>query len=404
MNENFETIQKLVKCLSGIDIQLCATSEAVQEAVCRGLYNISFVRELEQKIQQLLKTFVPYCIYEVEAYGDCRFIIVYHERLRAYLLAGPCLLEPFDERPLLPLLRRHGVKPELERQILSYFQNISVVSYDQFHQLGTLLVQLLFGSGSDVPYRTVTCVNTAGDKVENVLLVEDFDEIEKIRRVEMRYELSTALTEAVKQGNLSLAYWFTQQMDVKNPDLQRAPNHLRNAQNLCITTNTQLRHALENSGIHPYYLDALSSEIARQIEQIKSVEAAGAFGKEIIRRYCKLAQDNIHPNLKPFSKLAVTYVKTHLADNLTVKSVAKALMVTPDYLSTRFHQEVGMTFIEFLNRERVNQAAALLKHTNLQIQQIAVAVGYNHTSYFAKQFARYKHASPRAFRQDGAFL
>ena len=33
-----------------------------------------------------------------------------------------------------------------------------------------------------------------------------------------------------------------------------------------------------------------------------------------------------------------------------------------------------MTFINFVNKERAKQAAALLHHTNLQIQQIASTV------------------------------
>ena len=78
-------------------------------------------------------------------------------------------------------------------------------------------------------------------------------------------------------------------------------------------------------------------------------------------------------------------------------------MVNANYLSDQFHKEMGMTFIDFVNRERTMQAASLLKHTNLQIQQIAAAVGYNNTSYFAKQFVRFCHMTPRSFRNSGPF-
>ncbi len=404
MLRDFPTIQKLVKCLSGIDIYVRSEPELIQKYICRDFYNTNFAVELEQKLMQVLQSFVPDCIYEVVTHFACRYLIAYSEEFKVYMIAGPCFLEPFDEKKAVSILRNQQVSLETECQIVSYLRKLPVISPDQLHQLGNLLMELLFHLTITLPYKCVECFGLGAEKRENVILVEDFDEITKIRRVETRYELASALTEAVKQGNLSLAYWFAQELDMNNPDLQRASNRLRNAQNLCITSNTQLRYAMEESGIHPYYLDAVSAEIARKIEGLKSVEEVSAFGKEIIRQYCNLAQDNLYPDLKPFSKLAVTYIKTHLSDNLTVKGVAKALTVTPDYLSTRFHQEVGITFIDFVNRERINQAAALLKHTNLQIQQIAVAVGYNHTSYFAKQFARYKHTSPRAFRQNGKII
>ena len=73
-------------------------------------------------------------------------------------------------------------------------------------------------------------------------------------------------------------------------------------------------------------------------------------------------------------------------------------MVNANYLSSRFRQEVGMTFTEYVNRERIRQAAALLLQTKLPVQHIATAVGYNNTSYFAKQFVRCMGVSPSAYR------
>lgn len=226
------------------------------------------------------------------------------------------------------------------------------------------------------------------------------EDISQMRQVEMRYEYSAALTNAVQQGNLSLALHMIGQYDPGSQTTVRNTNPLRNAQNYCIVLNTQLRHALEESGIHPYQVDRLSNEVGLEIEQLKSLEQFPMFFNSVIRRYCRLVQEHAYPNLKPLTNLAVTYIKEHLADNLTVKDTANALTVNANYLSSLFHKDMGMTFIDFVNKERTNQAAALLKHTNLQIQQIASTVGYNNTSYFAKQFVRFQGISPSAYRRQ----
>ncbi len=231
--------------------------------------------------------------------------------------------------------------------------------------------------------------------------LENPAELEYIRQVESRYEASAMLTEAVKQGNLSLAQHFILGMSHMPEDLTRNPNPLRNAQNLCIILNTQLRHALEEDGISPYHLDQLSGSIARKIEKFTALSAIRDYFMEILHQYCQLAQQTYLKNLTPFARMAVTYIHTHLSDNLTVKEAAKALLMNPDYLSAQFHKEVGIPFITYVNRERVQQAAALLRRTDLQIQQIASAVGYNNTSYFAKQFQRFQGVSPRAYRRMG---
>ena len=40
--------------------------------------------------------------------------------------------------------------------------------------------------------------------------------------------------------------------------------------------------------------------------------------------------------------------------------MARALQVSPNYVSRRFHQETGMTPWQFLNRYRIAQAQKLL--------------------------------------------
>lgn len=264
--------------------------------------------------------------------------------------------------------------------------------YQTLCQIGKLITAHLSGYG-DPP--AIPTVDTPLIR-HNTLTGED---IAQMRRVEQRYEYSAALTNAVQQGNLSLAMHLVGQYDPSSQTAVRNTNPLRNAQNYCIVLNTQLRHALENSGIHPFQVDRLSNEIGLEIEQLKNISLLPEFFSSVIRRYCRLVQEHAYPNLKPLTNLAVTYIKEHLADNLTVKDTAKALTVNANYLSSLFHKDMGMTFIDFVNKERTNQASALLRHTNLQIQQIASTVGYNNTSYFAKQFLRFQGVSPSQHRR-----
>ena len=271
----------------------------------------------------------------------------------------------------------------------------SALPFAEYHTLcniGQLLCQYPLGQSAFPAIAT-----------DSILVRQSFpaeENITQMRQVEQRYEYSAALTNAVQQGNLSLALHMIGQYDPGTKTTVRNANPLRNAQNYCIVLNTQLRHALEKSGIHPYQVDRLSNEIGLEIEQLKKASQLPDFFSSVIRRYCRLVQEHSYPNLKPLTNLAVTYIKEHLADNLTVKDTAKALTINANYLSSLFHKDMGMTFIDFVNRERTSQAAALLRHTNLQIQQIASAVGYNNTSYFAKQFLRFQGVSPSHYRQE----
>ena len=204
-------------------------------------------------------------------------------------------------------------------------------------------------------------------------------------------------------GNLSLALQTLQSRELQSEVTVRNQNSLRNMQNQCIILNTQLRHSLEGSGIHPYQLDHLSNEISMQIERLSTPNMVTPFSIYIIEQYCRLVQEQSYQNLSPLTHQAVTYIKNNLNSNLTVKDTAKELSVHPDYLSHQFSQEMGMTFIAFLNRERCMQAASFLKHTSLPIKQISAIVGFNTISYFTKQFAQVYGKTPRDFRNERIF-
>ncbi len=329
---------------------------------------------------------------------ECVTFLLYGNRQAdAVYGLGPVLTQPFSQENALRALLQSKIPQQDISAVLQYCSQLPVVPEHILYRTGELVFRHLTeqrktpdtAQKNILPYPEKLLLHQAIPTGEN---------ISKMRQVEMRYEHSAALTDAIKQGNLSLAlhmigqYSPSEQTDIRNA------NPLRNAQNYCIVLNTQLRHALEETGIHPYRVDRLSNEIGLEIEQLKSTAEASRYFPQIIRRYCRLVQEHTYPSLKPLVNLAVTYIKEHLADNLTVKDTAKALTVNANYLSTLFHKEMGMTFIDFVNKERTQQAAALLQHTNLQIQQIASTVGYNNTSYFAKQFLRFQGVSPSQYR------
>lgn len=339
-------------------------------------------------------------IHECVGIGGITFLLYADAPSHSVWILGPVLTAPFSREKMLQTLEHIRMTPQAKEGMLQFFSNLPVSDEHVLHRAGDLVLGYL--TGKHQPMR-IAQANVPPPE-DDALIPPAFssgEDIVQMRQVELRYEYSAALTDAIQQGNLSLALHMVGNYNPNTQTSVRNANPLRNAQNYCIVMNTQLRHALEKSGIHPYRVDKLSNEIGLEIEQLKSTKQLPNFFTHVIRRYCRLVQEHAYPNLKPLTNLAVTYIKEHLADNLTVKDTARVLTVNANYLSTLFHADMGMTFIDFVNRERTRQAAALLKHTNLQIQQVASAVGYNNTSYFAKQFMRFYGISPSHYRREG---
>ena len=336
-------------------------------------------------------------IYEFTTPGDVYFFTYIHQNW--LFLFGPTLTQPFSMDYILEKLHDYHFPAQTQTIMLEFLKTIPFIPADRVYKIvETVLRQLL---ELDRPLKIVQAKTVFS--LENMLrtsLPTVSPDISLMRQIVTRYEFGTALIEAVKQGNSSLAFHILGQYTPGSENTMRNPNPMRNAQNYCIVFNTQLRQAMEQCGIHPYRVEKLSNEIGSQIEQLTELSKLKDFIKFMIRQYCRLVQKHTYPNLDPLTNLAVEYIKEHLSDNLSVKETASALTINADYLSAQFHRHMNISFIDFVNQERVKQAGALLVSTHLQIQQISQIVGYNNTSYFAKQFSRYMGVSPRTYRQQ----
>jgi len=58
---------------------------------------------------------------------------------------------------------------------------------------------------------------------------------------------------------------------------------------------------------------------------------------------------------------------------------------------------VGMTFVEYLTRVRLEKAIDLMRQGRLKVYETAKLVGYENPKYFARVFRRHTGRSPRDY-------
>lgn len=102
----------------------------------------------------------------------------------------------------------------------------------------------------------------------------------------------------------------------------------------------------------------------------------------------------------------ITSVREYIRENLdsvTRSDISAKFYLSPDHLSKLFRKEQGMTLIEYIQHERMEQAKALLSRNNgLSIGQIAEATGYSSFAHFSKQFRKFVGISPSEYRKRGS--
>lgn len=95
---------------------------------------------------------------------------------------------------------------------------------------------------------------------------------------------------------------------------------------------------------------------------------------------------------------AAEYLRAHYSQPLSLEALSALVSYTPQYLSSTFRKDTGMSIQTFLQRLRVEEACRLMGQTSLSLSAIAQQVGYSDAKHFAKLFRKYKGISPREFR------
>ena len=98
-------------------------------------------------------------------------------------------------------------------------------------------------------------------------------------------------------------------------------------------------------------------------------------------------------------KRALAYFHQHYAQPLSRAEIARAIGVSGNYLSQIFHQELGISPWEYLNRYRIKKAKDLLEHTDKSVTAIAFEVGFNDPAYFNRVFRKIVGRSPGQYRK-----
>ena len=87
------------------------------------------------------------------------------------------------------------------------------------------------------------------------------------------------------------------------------------------------------------------------------------------------------------------------ARGITLEEIAEKLNVTPEYLGSQFHKEMGVTFSAYMKEYRIQKAKKLLIGTNLKLYEIAEQVGYGTPKYFSKIFREITGQFPAEYRK-----
>ncbi len=362
-------------------------------------FTLLFGKELEPSAKYFLDKTEPRTVVRLRTSSALSYIMLQlpAKAEKTVLVIGPYLSAPQDSIPIFEISEKYGIPPRLHKLMEDYYHNITYLpeSSHLFIMLDSFS-EHIWGSGN---FSVV-------DIDDNLLLTDarsttytaDEDILVTMKIMEERYDAENALMRAISmgqaQGGASLISSFESM-----PFEKRLDDPIRNLKNYCIIMNTLFRKAAETGGVHPIYLNDISSVYAKKVEQIDSVSGIKTLMSEMYRAYCQLVKKHKTKSHSPIVQKTKLMIGADLSLDLSLGKLAAAQNINPSYLSTLFKRETGQTVTDYILSERMNLAIRLLESTRLQIQTVALHCGILDVQYFSKLFKKHTGMPPKEYRE-----
>ena len=357
-----------------------------------------------KKIHQNLASSVhKNAIFEYKDIFSCSYLfLLLPETDNEVLLIGPYVSEIPSRKQILEIAEKLSLSPSFLKTLEDFYGNLPYFP-ENSHLLSLLDTFGDYIWGKD----NFSFSEISGESIEQAsfapAIKKDSLESDKnqwnIEMIETRYNYENEMFRAVAQGQYQKAVLFLSSLNTLSFE-KRLADPVRNIKNYCIITNTLLRKAAQEGGVHPFYLDRISSEYATKIEQLVSSTAGQDLILEMFRSYCRLVRKHTMKHYSPPVQRAITTIDSDLTANLSLNTLSTMQNLSPSYLSALFSQETGQTLTEYVNQKRVKLAMRLLATTKLQIQTIAQHCGILDVHYFSKVFKKVVGLTPKQYRES----
>jgi YesN/AraC family two-component response regulator len=119
-----------------------------------------------------------------------------------------------------------------------------------------------------------------------------------------------------------------------------------------------------------------------------------------VRKFARLVQEMSTVEHVDVISRVRHYIQRNYSQKVTLEEAAAQVNLSPSYLSKIFRREMGIGFITYLNKMRVEKSKILLQNRNIELVEAGGMVGYEDQSYFTRMFKRFTGIPPGKYREQ----
>ena len=254
---------------------------------------------------------------------------------------------------------------------------------------------------------TANCLNYRNTEVETHYSRLVFDSQEEGTR-HNSYSQECRMLDSIEKGDLKLLKSTFTGDEPQNMGTV-APTSDRNSRNLSICAITLISRAAIRGGMNPEQAFSLCDSYITQIENLKHPEDLKPLVEGAKLRFASLVRDlqehraeKTEKRRHPILEQAKSYIFSHLHEKIFLEHTAEELHVSSAYLSQLFRKYEGISFTDFVLREKISLVKNMLIYSPYSYIEIATYLGFCSQSHLGKQFKAVTGMTLKQFRDTYA--
>lgn len=364
------------------------------EGLRRYLYQGYDYTYLIQKIKENCLMGKVYIVCDVFSFSYIIFRLPEEEKTK-YVIIGPYFADQ-DRPDALSIAEKNKLELYQVQTLKDYYYGI--ITAVNVEQVVNSMLKMMYPENDWGIRRTGISLEEVNDGERYMHQQSSTENEFSMDMIEERYRHENEIMRALAQGDAEKVEKERGKFSGYHFEA-RTDNNLRNAKNNMLVMNVLFRKAVERAGVHPYYIDKLSTSFGKRIEAARNLVDIREINREIVRRYCLLVKNYSMADYSSVIAKCLNYIDFNLSEELSLNFFAEKFSINASSLSKKFKSETGLTLTDYINQKRVDRSMLLLATTRLPIGEIAAQVGYLNENYYSRIFKKLRGVTPREYRE-----
>lgn len=286
-----------------------------------------------------------------------------------------------------------------KEEVRNYYNSLPIIKASALIHISILLYYLIYNKKLDVT--TVQQKNNLFENMNNDLntLIGRQNSV-----IHHDYATEKKFFKYIENGNKKemLKYYYS--VDPTTLGVLSLTSEVRNKKNLAISLITLACRSAMEGGLPSEIAYSLSVLYIQSLEKLDNLKDVNRLIEEVLCTFTDRVKEWKVKKYSPTILACQNYIARNLYQDISLKDLADAIHMHPNYLSTLFKKEVCISLSKYIQQEKIEEAKRLLSLTTHSLTDICILLNFTDQSYFTKIFKEFTGETPKLFRQKHTIL